>query len=136
MPPAETPPDLNIPSSSNTVEVYIIDTTAHVGITTTAFVEPAIPGHERLSAACYAFLISHNNPDSPSKYDTMLFDLGVRKDVENSPKSIVERIKNNVEVTVEKDVLHILDEHGTNANNVGAIIWSHYHWVRSSFSIQ
>ena len=47
-----------------------------------------MPGLEFLTAPCYSFLIKHENQDAKSKYDTMLFDLGVRKDLENSPKAI------------------------------------------------
>jgi hypothetical protein len=129
MPQAEQAPNLNIPASQNTVEVWIIDTTAHVSVGTAAFMEPHIAGHDKLNAVCYAFLIKHNNPNAKSKYDTMLFDLGVRTDVENSPKVIAERIRTQVKVSVEKGVVDILREQGENPDEVGAIIWSHYHWV-------
>ena len=80
---AQSPPDLNIPESKNTVTVSIIDTTAMVTVPSSMFMEPVIRGAEFLKACCYSFKIEHNNPDVKTKYDTMIFDLGVRKDFEN-----------------------------------------------------
>ena len=122
-------PDLHIPHSGHTVTVSIIDTTSHVHIPTSRFVEPPIAGHDRLVAACYGFLIKHDNGDAKSKYDSLLFDLGVRKDFGNSPKSIIESTKGVATVKVEKNVHDILTEHGEDPNKVGGIIWSHWHWV-------
>ena len=81
MPQAQTPPNLNIPASQHTVDVSIIDTTSHVGnIPVKAFMQPEIPGYEFIDAPCYSFLIKRHNPSTKSKYDTLLFDLGIRKD--------------------------------------------------------
>jgi hypothetical protein len=120
---AESPPDLKIPSSDNTVEVFVIDTTAHVSIPAALFMKPPMAGHEMLQAACYAFLVKHNNPAAESKYDTLVFDLGVRKDIENAPKAIQERITGPVSVKIESDVLNILKDNGEDPKEVGAIIW-------------
>ena len=124
-------PDLKIPSSQHTVTVSIIDTTGHVALPPKYLMEPPIPGHEELSAVCYAFLIKHENKEAKSKYDTMIFDLGVIKDFENaSPKVISESLKSRgVKVSVEKDVHQILKENGEDPDKAGAIIWSHWHWV-------
>jgi hypothetical protein len=119
----ESPPDLKIPSSTNIVEVYVIDTTAHVSIPVALFMKPPMAGHEMLQAACYAFLIKHNNPAAKSKYDTLVFDLGVRKDIENAPKAIRERMTAPVSVKIESDVFNILKDNGQDPKEVGAIIW-------------
>ena len=128
---AQNPPALNIPPSKHTVDVSIIDTTCYVGnIPAKAFMDPVMPGLECLSAPCYSMLIKHNNPEAKSKYDTLLWDLGVRKDWEKGPTSLVKRIKDgNFTVIAKKDVAQILKENGEDLNNVGGIIWSHYHWV-------
>ena len=128
---ALTPPDLNIPASQNTVEVSIIDTTAIVTVPASRFVEPHYKGMDNLRACCYSFLIKHNNPSTKTKYDTMVFDLGVRKDFENSPKVILQLVEEaGMHLPVEKNVIEILKEHNEDPQNVGGIIWSHWHLVR------
>lgn len=65
---AKPAPSLNIPSSPNTIDLSIIDTTAHVKIGASRFFQPDIPGNDTLNACCYAFLLKHSNPDKSSKY--------------------------------------------------------------------
>ena len=133
---ALTPPDLNIPASQNTVDVSIIDTTALVTVPASRFVKPHYKGMDNLSACCYSFLIKHNNPSSKTKHDTMVFDLGVRKDFENSPKVILDSVKaSGMSLPVEKNVVDILRDHNEDPKNVGAIIWSHWHLVRPHHQI-
>ncbi|TGO48408.1 hypothetical protein BCON_0241g00130 [Botryotinia convoluta] len=117
-------PNLNIPPSSTTVSVRIIDTTTHIsGIPLSEFVSPAISGHTYFSIPTYSFLVEH--PSSRS----LLFDLGVRKDWENLAPRITERIKDGGwKVTVQKGVREQLEEHGVSAASIEAVIWSHWHW--------
>ncbi|KAF7949651.1 uncharacterized protein EAE97_003160 [Botrytis byssoidea] len=117
-------PNLNIPPSSTTVSVRIIDTTSHIsGIPLSEFVSPAISGHTHFSIPAYSFLIEH--PSSRS----LLFDLGVRKDWENLAPRITERIKDGGwKVTVQKGVREQLEEHGVLAASIEAVVWSHWHW--------
>lgn len=130
MPSPQPPPDLNIPKSDATVTVSIIDTTGFVGISASKFVEPVIAGNERLYACCYSFLIKRSNPQSKTKHDTLLFDLGIRKDLENAPKVLRAR-QEDVTVEVGKSVVDILKENGQDPTQVGGIIWSHWHFVES-----
>lgn len=125
-----TSPSLNIPISDNTVDVSIIDTTSHIRIDTARFFGPEIRGNETLQACCYSFLIQHHNPFNPSKYDTLIFDLGVRKDYENSPKVLTDMLKYlpSDAVKVEKSVSTILEENGVALDTVGGVIWSHHHF--------
>ncbi len=129
---AATPPDLNIPPSQHTVDVSIIDTTAVItNMPTGLFMTPAIPGFDTFQAPCYGFLIKHSNPEKPSKYDHLLFDLGVRKDWQNGPKVMVDQQKQvGYGIKVDNDVAGILRENGDDPAKVGGIIWSHYHFVR------
>lgn len=127
---AQQPPDLNIPHSDATVEVSIIDTTSHLALPSLMLMEPELPGFNTLEACCYGFLIKRRstNPQTQSKYDTLVFDLGIRKDWENSPTSIVEQMtpfKSNLHI--EKDVATILRENDQDLKEVGGIIWSHWH---------
>ncbi|TKA65209.1 hypothetical protein B0A55_09010 [Friedmanniomyces simplex] len=129
---AAPPPDLNIPPSQHTVNVSFIDTTGVVGdMPASLFMTPPIPGFNSLQAPCYSFLIKHRNSDKPSKYDHLLFDLGIRKDFENGPKVVVDQQKQvKYSVKVEKNVVDILREHGDDPAKIGGIIWSHYHFDR------
>jgi glyoxylase-like metal-dependent hydrolase (beta-lactamase superfamily II) len=119
-----------IPASQNTVEVSIVDTTSFMsGFPASTFVEPDVPGFETMSAGSYAFVIKHKHPGSRGKYDTLVFDLCVRKDWENLPKTFVQGIKAaGFGISVEKDVATILRENGQDLNEVGAIILSHWHF--------
>ncbi|KAG0649914.1 Cytochrome P450 monooxygenase [Hyphodiscus hymeniophilus] len=118
------PPDLKIPKSSTTVQVRIIDTTSHIaGIGLAAFVQPEIKGFTTLSCPAYSFLIEH-----PSDRK-LLFDLGVRKDIENFAPRIRDRIKNGGwEVNVKQGVREQLEKHGVSGRDIEGIIWSHWHW--------
>ena len=122
------PPSLNIPESQNVVKVSIIDTTSHMfGHLSKGFVFAQVPGFSVMDCGSFAFLIEH--PASGNKYDKLVFDLGVRKDWENSPPAFVEGIRQDgVSITVEKDTADILREHGVDLSGVGGIVWSHWHF--------
>jgi hypothetical protein len=131
-------PSLNVPASSNTVDVYIIDTTTCVnGLPVSAFMNPQVPGMSMIVDGCsYSFLIKRKDPSTPSKYDNLLFDLGARKDSENGPTVLVEQAKQmGFSFSVDKDVATILKDDGVDLSSIGGIIWSHYHAVRFSFDV-
>ncbi|KPI35338.1 uncharacterized protein AB675_9964 [Cyphellophora attinorum] len=126
---ATPPPPLKIPESTNTVQVYIIDTTSHMcKFPAAGFVEPTIAGYTEMDCCDFAFLIEH--PKSGSKYDSLLFDLGVRKDWEkNSPDVFLKSIRDGgCSIVVQKDVSEILQGNGKNLAEIGGIIWSHWHF--------
>ncbi|KAH7028919.1 uncharacterized protein B0I36DRAFT_324743 [Microdochium trichocladiopsis] len=127
---ARPPPDLHIPASQSTVEVYIIDTTSFMtGFPAAAFVDPIVPGFEIMNGLSYSYMVRHRSTTDDTKYDTLLFDLGVRKDWENSPEPFVRGIKEaGFGIKVDKDVATILTENGERLEDVGAIIWSHWHF--------
>ncbi|CEI63560.1 hypothetical protein FVEN_g6691 [Fusarium venenatum] len=123
------PPPVVIPQSQSVVDVYIIDTTSYMSnVPASSFVEPLVSGFETLNAGSYAFLIKHTSSKS-SKHDTMVFDLGVRKDWENLPDTFVAAVKEEGwSIDVQTDVASILRDNGQDLNSVGAIIWSHWHF--------
>lgn len=83
-PSAQPAPPLNIPPSSASVQVRLIDTTSQInGIAVAPFLEPPIKGHDVLNCPAFAFLITH-----PTLKRSLLFDLGVRKDWENLPPKV------------------------------------------------
>jgi glyoxylase-like metal-dependent hydrolase (beta-lactamase superfamily II) len=122
------PPPVLIRSSKSTVEISIVDTTSYMsGFPASTVVEPDVPGYDTMSGGSYAFVIKY--PGSGTKYDTLVFDLGVRKGWENLPKNFVQGIKAaGFGISVEKDVATILRENGQDLSQVGAIIWSHWHF--------
>ena len=123
-------PNLNIPYSPDLVNLSIIDTTSYVQLPTSNFFTPEIAGYATVVAVCYSFLVRHINPASPSKYNTFVFDLGVRKDYLNSPPAILDTINALPPgaIRVEKDVATILEDDGVDLDEIGAIIWSHGHF--------
>lgn len=72
-------------SSSPTVVVRAIDTTARLVCNAEAFVQPLIVGHDKLNMRTMCFLLEHQGPDG---LERVLFDCGARKDYWNgSPHS-------------------------------------------------
>ncbi|MCJ1370821.1 hypothetical protein MMC20_002034 [Loxospora ochrophaea] len=123
--PAVPPIPLNIPPSSTSVKVSIIDTTARISdISIAAFMVPTYKGYETLqNCPAFSFLITH-----PSGR-RLLFDLGIRQDLSNYAPLIQDRLRNNGwTVTVEKNVSDILLDHSIPLTTIEAIIWSHHHW--------
>ena len=113
-------PQLHIPDSEFTVDVYIIDTTSYMRkLPFSMFMEPHIKGLDYLNSPAFSFLVDH-----PSNGRKVLFDLGVRKDWKNLAPTIADRIRGGGwQVTVEKDVAEILQEGGVEPGDVEAIIW-------------
>ncbi|KAI1098702.1 beta-lactamase-like protein [Jackrogersella minutella] len=117
-------PDLNIPSSTSTVNVSIIDTLGIIrGLHPGRFLEPIIPGHDYLGAPIYSFLVQH-----PVLNRSFVFDLGLRKDTWNWPAVLLKEFEGvDVNISVPKDVREILDEHGVDTKSLEAVVWSHAH---------
>lgn len=85
---------------------------------------PEIANFKTPILPAYSFLITH-----PSTSRKLVFDLGVREKWDESPKPVVDRIKQGGwNITVEKDVAQTLEENGIPTKDIEAIIWSHYHW--------
>lgn len=87
------------------------------------FAEPVLPGHERLQGVAHSFLIEHRSPHSPTPR-RLLFDLGVRKDVENFPPSVTELITAGIlQISVKKDVAQQLTEGGIPLKSIESVVW-------------
>ncbi|OTA53100.1 hypothetical protein K449DRAFT_378817 [Hypoxylon sp. EC38] len=119
------PPALQIPNSSYTVDVRVIDTGTLLHLNPSLFWQPEIDGFEDLEAPIYCFLVSHG-------HQHIIFDLGVRPDWENYAPKIVSRIKATTTITPGSDVASILDSDisglGVRSVDIGAVIWSHNHF--------
>ncbi|RDW61492.1 hypothetical protein BP5796_11384 [Coleophoma crateriformis] len=119
----QPPPDLQIPLSTSTVHVQIINTTAHItDFPMSLMVYPVVKGHESLSAPVYSFLITH-----PSSNRKVVFDLGVRPDWQNLAPRVVRSVSQWT-VKAEKGVKEILENEDIKTDEIEAVVWSHHHW--------
>lgn len=126
---AEPAPQLRIPSSENTVDVRIIDTTARIKIPLQTFIKDPLPGHELLQCPAYSFLVEH-----PSGRK-VLFDLGIRKDVNGLAPAVLNRFKGKVTLDVEDDVAGILKNDGrVGLEEINSIIWRYFNRSSSHLS--
>lgn len=118
-------PSLNLPPSSNTCEVSLINTTCDMTLPTISLIGPTIKGHEDLNLPTYAFYVQNRRLNK-----RILFDLGTRKDWWNLPPGVVSAIlsKGVSGLRIEKDVSDILKEGGVDLNTIDAVVWSHFHW--------
>lgn len=118
--------NFKVPSSTNTVEVSIINSTTHMkNIPVEGFMTPHHPGHDTLMLPAYSFLITNSRLNR-----SIVFDLAIRKDWESaSPPPLLNQIKDSgAEISVEKDVRDILEDGGVDVKTIEAIVWSHWHF--------
>ncbi|OJJ08734.1 hypothetical protein ASPVEDRAFT_66609 [Aspergillus versicolor CBS 583.65] len=123
--------DLDIPISSSTVTVRVIDSTTSLFLDPPLFWEPEIEGLKGVNAPALCFLVSNENCDPPRH---ILLDLAVRKDWENCAPATVRLIRRTTHVRVEKGIAEILDsndnidEYDIRRRDIETIIWSHRHF--------
>ncbi|KAL4811719.1 cytochrome P450 [Aspergillus spinulosporus] len=120
------PPRLNIPSSSSTAVVRVIDPDTTLDLNPTLFWQPTVDEREILKVPTYCFLISSGKRH-------VLFDLGVRSDWENLAPAAAELIRKTTRVYNARNIADILDKSsvpGCNirSKDIEAIIWSHDHF--------
>ncbi|KAF3922441.1 hypothetical protein AA313_de0206433 [Arthrobotrys entomopaga] len=122
------PISIEIPPSTQTVSVQLIDTTFRIknGPLDT-FMTPKIKGHKGLAGGAFAFLITHTDTKTGTerKY---LFDLGPPKSwKEDLPETLVKRVSkwedNGAVITIEKYVSEILEENGVELDSIEGLIW-------------
>ncbi|KAJ7695491.1 hypothetical protein B0H17DRAFT_1158938 [Mycena rosella] len=118
--------DLGIPASSSTVTVKVfdlIDNPSKVVASAAAFLTPVLPGHENLTCTVFAFLVENTTTGQ-----RVMFDLGPRKDLENSVPYVAEAVKaGQMVMPVSKDIVEQLAEAGIEAESISTVIWSHSH---------
>lgn len=86
------------------------------------FVTSAKKG-EFLIAPSLSFLITHAHTG-----DRLLFDLGIRKDIENSIKPLIQRIDGMFKPSIPQDVSEALARGGLTPTDITHICLSHCHW--------
>ncbi|CAM1500612.1 Fc.00g097740.m01.CDS01 [Cosmosporella sp. VM-42] len=119
-----TPPGLNAPLSNSICHLSIINTTCDIVVPTDSAVEPFIPGYKWLNLPTYSFYIKNETLGRE-----VLFDLGMRKDWQNSVPHIRESVAAQINgLNIKKGVHEILAEGNIDLNNIEAFIMSHWHW--------
>ena len=86
------------------------------------FITNATPG-KVTTAPSLSFLLNHSTYDQK-----FVFDLGIRKDLENYPPQIVEWLKTTYHVHVQQDVAESLQKGGTSPSDITYVCLSHSHW--------
>lgn len=116
-------PSLDIPPSTSTVRVSIINTTCDILCPASNFVKPPIPGQSYLNFPIFAFLIEH-----AASGKKILFDAGARKDWWNLAKVVQGLFAEKIPgVRIGKGINEILREGGVDMRGVGSVVWSHWH---------
>lgn len=118
---------LEIPPSSATVDVYIIDNGVRMGgLAGSSMMDPVLPGFEKGGKVpSYSFLIRHKQPET-----NLLFDLSLRRDWQSAfPPAFVKGVqKMGLEASVGKDIADLLLENCVDLADIDAVILSHHHF--------
>lgn len=110
-------PSLGLPPSTETVEVKVI-APANIRCPLGSFIKDRILGHDFLECPTYVFLVEHKSGQK------VLFDLGVRKDIQGFSPAVQNIIKDHTGFTVKDGVATILEnDGGVKPKDINAIIW-------------
>ncbi|KAJ6584906.1 beta-lactamase-like protein [Mycena capillaripes] len=117
--------ELGIPTSEATVSLKAFNVvTSAVSVPAAPFLRPILAGHETLQCPVFAFLVEH----VPTGRRVM-FDLGLRKDIENAAPFIAALFKSGIgAMPVDRDIVEQLVDDGVDLNSINAVIWSHAHF--------
>ncbi|KAJ7275095.1 beta-lactamase-like protein [Mycena rebaudengoi] len=121
--------DLGIPASAAIVTLKAFDVAAdpnRTSLPASAFLQPVLPGHENLSCPIYAFLVEHGTGATAQR---IMFDLGVRKDLENLAPRLAAVFKSGIAaMPVDKDIVEQLTAGDISLETIETVIWSHSHF--------
>lgn len=118
--------DLGIPPSGNTIDVKVINSFdllngSVIGPPASIFVAPDLNPGSRFRGNIYAFLLEHLAKDGTT--ERVMFDLGIRKDVENFAPSQ----RGLFQGVIPSDVPSQLEQGGVSLASIRSVIWSHTH---------
>jgi glyoxylase-like metal-dependent hydrolase (beta-lactamase superfamily II) len=91
------------------------------------FVTDADPD-KRATVPSLAFLIQQPSAQNPSKPSTLVFDLGLKRDLSGYRKAQQHHIAQRQPTTVTPDVADSLRKGGLDPKDVDTVILSHVHW--------
>jgi beta-lactamase superfamily II metal-dependent hydrolase len=118
---------INVPPSNSTVTVKafngVVPNPNNTG-PAASFVFPVLPGTESLDADLLAFLV-----ENPAKQIRVMFDIGLRKDVQNLVPSLAALFSEGAfKLDVEDDIPTQLKKGNISLESIDAVIWSHSHF--------
>ena len=115
----KAPAVVNVPPSSTTVSVKIIDVAYIARLSANALYQPPIPGIDYLQPApSFSFLIEH------ASGQRVFFDLGIPTDVSILGPEIEARLKEKGhQIRVENPPVETLEKYGISRNEIDAVIW-------------
>jgi hypothetical protein len=90
------------------------------------FVQPCLEG-ARTKAPSLAFLIQHHSPKT-GRPTRIVFDLGIRKNIDTYPEVLKTHIVNHLSVITEPDVSDSLRLGDLSPEDIGFVVLSHVHW--------
>ncbi|KAN0120227.1 hypothetical protein V8E51_002435 [Hyaloscypha variabilis] len=90
------------------------------------FVQPCLEG-ARTKAPSLAFLIQHHSPET-GKPTRIVFDLGIRKNIDTYPEALKKHIANHLSVITEPDVSDSLRLGDLAPKDIDFVVLSHVHW--------
>lgn len=113
-----------LPQGDAVCRIFMIDTACNLVALAKLLVEPHWPGHEYLNLPTYSWLIVNDKTD-----EHVLFDLGMRKDWENSPPHIVSVVEAVLPgISIDNDVPSVLKANDVELEKISAVILSHWHF--------
>ncbi|KAJ7830749.1 hypothetical protein B0H14DRAFT_3143442 [Mycena olivaceomarginata] len=117
--------NFGIPASKATVDVRVFNVANMTLLNEThAFILPVVPGHESAPFPMYSFLVEHR-----ASQKRLMFDLGIRKDPENTPPAISVALASGfAQLEPYKEIAVLLQDGGINLTSIDAVIWSHAHF--------
>lgn len=108
-----------------TVELHALSA-GHLTLPEEQFVQPASDG-ARKTVPSLAFLVEHYDPIDHG-VTRILFDLGLRRDVERYSEPIQRHIATRQPLTTDPDVVRSLRAGGLKPDDINFVIYSHVHW--------
>lgn len=125
---AETEATVLPSSSSDQTYVSISALQAgHLTLPEKLFVTDADP-EKRATVPSLSFLIQHPSKANPSKTETLVFDLGLKRDFPGYREAQQHHIAQRQPTTVSPDAAESLRKGGLDPKNVDTVILSHVHW--------
>ncbi|TVY62829.1 Cytochrome P450 monooxygenase mpaDE [Lachnellula suecica] len=108
-----------------TVQVHALSA-GHLTLPEQHFVHPA-SASARNTVPSLAFLILHNSAETGRK-SRILFDLGLRRDLDRYSEPIQRHAKTRQPLTTDPDVVKSLAAGGLTPDDIDYVIYSHVHW--------
>ncbi|KAJ6584944.1 hypothetical protein B0H19DRAFT_403431 [Mycena capillaripes] len=119
--------ELGTPASEATVSLKAYDVVSSpraVFLAPGMVMCPVPTGHEVLRCPVFAFLVEH-----AATGRRVMFDLGVRKDLENAAPLLADAVKTGkLTMPVERGIVEQLLDDGIDVASINAAIWSHAHF--------